>query len=524
MSTSKLIAFAVGVSSVSRIVRIFGQFFLIPIMFRYLTKEELGIWFLFANSQNILSLFNFGIAPVLQREIAFCKGKSGTDMTIPLTDEVNQEIADLIVTAKWLLQKISFIVFFVAVLSSFFWIKFLDLQTVSTHQALFVWIIFCLGYSVNTWFSYFSSWLNGIGEVGWEGIIQTLIFTFVLIVQIIVVFLGGRLIAIAMINLIGSLLNRFFFVTFIKWKKPELFKFKGKFNPNYLKKIVKTSLSWWLIDVGNFFTDKTDDYFIVSFQGVAELPLYRAISSLIANPFQIAILMTQSSGVFISHAWQAGDLKKVQEILFYNLQVALSIMASAVAFIFLVNQEFLKIWINQDIINYQGIVIVFCVMATLRAQDVVLGFLYRQTQNDQEWIFKLICGVMNLIFTWFLVQRFGLLGVAMGTLFANFCTTVWYNIYRVFHGFHFSIKDYFQRVFSLWFLILSISLLSGKVTKYFLSSLFLTHSNLIIVVTIFIQCILILVLLMWFKILSADHKKIIIKKIRTYIKIKGKKS
>jgi O-antigen/teichoic acid export membrane protein len=51
MSASKRIAIAVTISWVSRAVSILSGLLLMPILFRFMGKEELGLWFLLGNFQ-----------------------------------------------------------------------------------------------------------------------------------------------------------------------------------------------------------------------------------------------------------------------------------------------------------------------------------------------------------------------------------------------------------------------------------------------------------------------------------------
>ena len=49
----------------------------LPILFRLMDEDELGLWQLLGNSQMFLGLLGFGVGPILTRHIALAKGRSG---------------------------------------------------------------------------------------------------------------------------------------------------------------------------------------------------------------------------------------------------------------------------------------------------------------------------------------------------------------------------------------------------------------------------------------------------------------
>jgi O-antigen/teichoic acid export membrane protein len=119
MSASKRIAIAVGISWISRGISIFSGLLLIPILFRFMGKEELGLWFLLGNSQAFLGLLGMGVAPTLTRYIALVKGKSGTELDAVLTQDIQEQLGDLVETGRIVLLCVSVFTFFVALFDSF---------------------------------------------------------------------------------------------------------------------------------------------------------------------------------------------------------------------------------------------------------------------------------------------------------------------------------------------------------------------------------------------------------------------
>ncbi|WP_199248733.1 lipopolysaccharide biosynthesis protein [[Phormidium] sp. ETS-05] len=430
MSASKRIAFAVGVSWLSRAVSILANLFLMPILFRYMGKEELGLWFLLGNSQAFLSLLGMGIAPTLTRHIALAKGKSGADPNVELSPESQQHIADLVATGRIILQWLAVGVFFIAWASGYGLISQLELKEVSPQTVFWAWTLMCGGYAVGVWVSYLNCWLAGIGYVGWDSLITTVISILTIVANITAVLLGGGLLELSVIFVLSSLIPRIAIWGFIVWKQPGLLAYKGKWNYENARLLIKPSLYWWLTDLGAFLILRTDAYFIALLRGTEDIPSYQAAYQLVANLYILAISFGKASSVFISQAWQAGNLSTVQRLTLKNAKIGLSIMAAGVAFLSFNGQEVLELWLGSGNFIGNGVIMVFCIMLTLEVQHVILATCSRATEDEKYVASALSAGVLNIIFTWYLIRPLGLIGVALGTMLAQMLTNNWYAVYR----------------------------------------------------------------------------------------------
>jgi O-antigen/teichoic acid export membrane protein len=193
-------------------------------------------------------------------------------------------------------------------------IRELKLEQVSPQTVFWAWTLMCLGYAINVWVAYLGCWLQGIGYVGWDSLIATILAVVTIGANIVAVLMGGGILELAIISVVSGISNRFIFWGFIRWRQPELLTIKGKWNYQYAKDIFKPSLKWWLTDIGIFLTNFTDEYFIALFLGTDQIPNYRASIALVNNPLTLVSAIASSSTVFISQAWQSGDLKNIHKI------------------------------------------------------------------------------------------------------------------------------------------------------------------------------------------------------------------
>jgi hypothetical protein len=94
------IALAVSATWLGQAVRIGLNLAGLPIIFRFLGQEELGIWLILGQSSVVLSmLVDAGLTPTLTRRIAFAAGKTRAGAGHPLDEESRHELANLVKSA-----------------------------------------------------------------------------------------------------------------------------------------------------------------------------------------------------------------------------------------------------------------------------------------------------------------------------------------------------------------------------------------------------------------------------------------
>lgn len=517
MSASKRIAIAVAFSWLSRTVTILANLFLLPILFRFMGKEELGLWFLLGNSQAFLGLLDMGIAPTLTRHIALAKGKSGADPGVELTDESKQHIGDLVVTGRIILQWLAVAVFFIAWASGYGLIGQLELKEVSPQTVFWAWTLMCVGYAVGVWVSYLDCWLAGIGYVGWDSVIMAAVSLLTILSSIGAVLLGGGLLMLAVISVVSGLIQRFAILGFIRWRAPEVLAIPGKWNAELAKAMVKPSLYCWLTSLGMFLILKTDQYFIALVSGTKEIPSYNAAYQLASNLRNIAVSFSLASSSFLSQMWQAGELTAIHKIVIRNCRMGLIIMGCGVSFLLISGKEVTNLWLGENVFVGYEVLATFCVMFTFEVQNVCLMYSARATENEEYALSSLGAGVLNIIFTLMLIKPLGLWGVAMGTLLSQMLTNNWYAVYKPLLRLRLSFKDYTNQVLLLWLLALIFSLLNSFMVK---DSLIINNysSPWTTVIITAAVCGFIFSVTLWTMILSKQQKDKIFRKLKHFLR------
>jgi O-antigen/teichoic acid export membrane protein len=430
---------------------------------RVWSTDEVGIWMVIAgNSLMFLNLFNLGITPTITRHIALAKGGSGADPNVELTPETERHIADLVATGRAIFRTMAIVIPTVAFPVGWLYLSNARIETVSLQSAVIAWLIVCVGYGIAVWVQYLDCWMVGVGLLSWNAAIVTGVAIATLVINTVAVLLGGKLISLACILVGANLVQRALTIHSMRRQIPRLFALQGHWNRQYARNLVQPALRAWLLVVGMFLVAQTAAYFILRFRSASEVPAYGAASALLSNLFLLAVTLANSSTVFLSQAWQAGDADNVRRQTLRFAQIGMAIMAAGVGFVLIAGRDFIELWLSRpdSFVGY-GIILIFCAVYTLDAQANILSTCARSTEDERYAVSSLAAGVLNFTLIACLIEPLGLFGVALSLLIAQLLTNHWYLVYRPMVRLRISGRDYLRRVILLWLLTLGSTLAAG---------------------------------------------------------------
>lgn len=426
MTIERRIAFGVFASWLSRIAAIITGLIVIPIFFRFMGKEELGLWFMLGQSMAWISLLDLGISPAFSRRIALTRGELNNNTT---EDSTTHVIYNYMATAKRIYNTIPFLAFIIVYILGNIYISSLDFKDLDKNYVLIAWFLICISHVGNVWASYWLSVIEGFGYVGWSSLILTITHIIILGVQITSILLGGGLISLAVVSICGFIVLRLFGYMFFLSREANYVKRIGKFNKQYYRVLTRPAFKIWLTSLGAFLILRTDYYFIAYYLDIKYVPSYYAAYQLINILSSLAIAIGGASSVFISEMWVNNKYTDIHKIVIRNLRLSLLIMAIGISFVITNGENIIDIWLGPG--NFIGypILIIFCIMLTLETQHVIIAYAVRATEHEVFVKSALLSGLFNVLFTFYFVQKYGLIGVAAATLLAQLITNNWYVIY-----------------------------------------------------------------------------------------------
>ena len=510
MSVNKRIGFAVAFSWLNRVIVISFNFFIIPIMLKYMGKEELGIWLLLSSSQFLIGILTMGLPQVFMRRISQIKGKSSSEIYAKLNNSTVTEIAELTSTISITFRYLSVIGFVVAFVFGYFIIGKLTLTTVPLEKVTIAWFIICFGIAINVWFNYLNSLLRGLGYVGTNEMGVSIVSIFSFTANILLVINGYGLIALAITLVITNFLQRFILIFFVNKNHPEVLKIKGKFNRKILKPLIKPAMDNCIKFVGTFIIFRADQYFIGLQLGVEQIPLYYAMFQMVFNLQQVVMPLALSSNPFIAQMWQAGDIKKCHRLINKICLYSLGAIIAGISFLLIYAPNIINVWLGENSFVGYNILITFCLISFFQVQNTAIMYYARATGFEKFALSSLIAGILNLTLTWILIQSLGLWGVSLATLISLMLTDNWYILFIGLRKLKIKYQTYFKTVLSkvvlLGLICMAVNISVKKLfTAFFVDIVFYDFSLIGLGVVV---NLMMLGIIAWFTISSEDKLKI----------------
>lgn len=200
---------------VGTIVSMASGFVLLPLLMRYLTGDELGLWYVFVAVSNLAMLFEFGFNPTFARNIVYVVSGArrlsheGCDSS-SMGEGVDWHLLATVVRASKL------------VYAGIAAVVLLGLATAGSAYVAAItrgmagwgywasWAVFCVSVVLNLYFLYTITLLRGYGDVAGENKAKTFARLSQLAVSAVLLLLGGGLLGASVGYLANGLLLRLF--------------------------------------------------------------------------------------------------------------------------------------------------------------------------------------------------------------------------------------------------------------------------------------------------------------------------
>jgi O-antigen/teichoic acid export membrane protein len=506
MGLHRRIAMNVMVSYVARGLQILLSLVLIPVMYRHLDIEVIGMWMLLSQATLFLGLLDFGFGPTLTRRIAFAKGLSGEHVDVELTAESRAKLGDLLRTGRVVFRVLALVIFLLAGCGGTLLLKQVPLQRLAWGQVLGAWALFCVSYAINVWSGLWLTLLSGLGYVGGANLITTIMLVVAAVGKILAVSCGGSLVSLAVIDCVAAVATRQLLRAYFLWKEGHILQLPGRWSSGEFRSIVEPALKFWFTALAAFLVLKTDEIFITYFKGTEAIPDYRSTYMVINCLYNLAITFSLVAMPFYSQLWQAGSLSTLQAILMRNLALALGLMLSGLTAVVMSSPSLFNLWLGPGHFVGFAILIVFCTMLFLETQHVTFTYAARSTEDEVYALCALAAGTLNLILTWFLGKRYGLLGIAMGTMLAQMATSNWYCVHHSLERLQLSFRVYAARVLAPLAGLLSASTLPLLLALPHLPLLPFPWSDWLRVAVVCAWCGAVLAAFLWRFAISAEER------------------
>jgi len=402
---------ATGYSAIAINIIIFA--FLTPYMLDTLGSEQYGIWQLVSNISMFFSMGSLGLSSAFY--IEFARSKDDNEKSLKLINTVffTYLMVGLISFIAYIFLLINFNRFFIINANYVMQAKFAFTFSYFAFLVIFIFgfldLIIFLHNKITTRniVEIFKICANGLGSI-------------------VLIALGFDIVAIAFLSLLTTILQIVFY--YFKAIKLQTFHLSFLyFDFEYLKKLYKSGFYFFIYSVSALIIFNTDNIIISHFMGAEYVSLYAIIFRFvtISEKFIFVITSVKMPKVsqFIAQLKYSSVLDMYKKA--WLVTLALSILVALVMSVF--GLDILHLWLGDKYKFDIGLIWIFSILVVIHSLSNVTGwFLGSLNLIKNQSLISAVEVFSNLILSVILYQKYGLRGIALGTLISHIVVGSWY--------------------------------------------------------------------------------------------------
>jgi O-antigen/teichoic acid export membrane protein len=188
---------------------------LLPLILKFLSPEEVGLWYSFLSIGMIATLIDFGFAPTISRNVTFSWGGAKSLSHSGVGDyfknkEPNFELLNKIINVcKAIYLIIAILALMLMLTAGTVYISYIS-REIDNHFYMSAWLIYCFAIFLNLFYGYYTSLLRGVGAITEGNKAMVIARSSQIVISVICLMSGLGLIAVSMAYLLSGFILRFF--------------------------------------------------------------------------------------------------------------------------------------------------------------------------------------------------------------------------------------------------------------------------------------------------------------------------
>ena len=423
---------------IGKIINLGVWFVLTPFILAQLGETLYGLWALVGSVVAYGFLLDFGINGAVTKYVAEYRAKEEGEMA-----------HTIIATALWMNTGLALLVIFISVIVAPFFTSIFNIAPSAQQTATWLFLLAGIGVGITIPGATVTAVLRGLQRFDLINLIGVTASIMSAGATFLVLWLGGGIIGLALVGISITLLVQLLSTWFIYQIAPNL-RF-GWFGPSrvHLKTLVSYSSSLFLMNLGGYLESRSGEIVIGGFLPVSAVTPYNLARRLSALPQTfteqfLTLLLPMASEI---HAKEEG--RQLRTLYIVSTRVTLAMLLPMSMVLVILAKPLMTAWVGVDFADYSYLVIILAAACLIDTSTWPAGFVLQGIARHSPLAAMTIgSGIANFTLSILLVSRFGLLGVALGTLIPTtvvcFCFVTPYAM-RVIGA---SARDMYTRV--LW--------------------------------------------------------------------------
>lgn len=318
---------------------------LLPVILRYLSPEDVGLWFVFITLASLAQLLEFGFQPTLARNAAYVYAGASSLVSVGLPATTNPDasvdyslLAQLVSVSRLIYRCVALGAAVVLLGGGTYYISTVLVPTQNVFNALMGWVAFGTGYIVTFYFGYFNAQLQGRGDITQANKVVTITRGSLVLIGATLVMCGYGLLGMGIASLASAIIGRIAASRFLfSSKRPETKKiFSAKCDGLHLiRTLLPNASRLAAVQIGAFLIQRTSVLLVSSQIGLAVAASYGMTMTVLMALSSMAIVPCQVQIPYMNTLQVGGQKDKLKTVYCSSVGIAWIVYILGVIFIVL---------------------------------------------------------------------------------------------------------------------------------------------------------------------------------------------
>lgn len=407
---------------------------LLPLIMKYLTDDELGLWYVFSSIAQVVNLFDFGFNSTISRHMTYAwSGAHSLEKTSVSKDFDNNTnsslVSEIIITCRLVYLAIAAVALTVMATAGTVYI-FQVVRNEMTRNIMISWIIYMLSVFLNMFYGYWSSLLQGIGAVSERCKMSVFSkFSQVAIAAVLIpcgLGLLGFVISYFVSGIILRITGKFYFD-----KKTRKIEISRKVETDKIKKcftaIWGTAWKDGIVMLSQYLSTQANTLICAYYIDLASTSVYGVMTQVISVIVSVASSYFTAYQAVFSSACLRRDKEEQKKIVCITDFVYKIVFAVGVAALFTVGFPLVHL-IRPEMQIGLVFSVVLCAFYYFFNQKDLFASMIASSNEVPFWPAYVISAVCSFMLSILLVRVFhmGIMGLVLAQLTANMAYNCWY--------------------------------------------------------------------------------------------------
>ena len=296
-----------------------------------------------------------------------------------------------------------------------------------TAVALPVLMILAAGFLVSQPLDVFRLAVRSCQRVDLEQSYTAIFRVVILVAGITVLVLGGGLIGFALVTVLGQLGLELAFAGAARRIVPGLRLSPSLFDAQMARQFISPSLHFLAISIAGSLIWGTDNLVISINLGTASVTLFAVAMQLLNIGSGLIATTVNALMPTVTALHALSEEIKLRRVLLRVVKIGFALATLLGVGFASFGEELLRLWVGASYLAPRSVLSVLLAIFLIRAFAMLFEMVVMGTLRHHRYAYMVLAeGILNLALSLILVKRWGLLGVALGTLMAQVACTGWF--------------------------------------------------------------------------------------------------